>query len=296
MDDPVHAACIQALLAGVQELVPGDDSLVSNKKEKLQACQHKDTGEYQTKVCLGLWRRLKHRGDGEVRWATPLELARDVAAHVEVAAPLAAVHARGKGLLVVSSARFVEWQRRQEKLLCPDCGEFFAERRGLRHHQQIKHKTAYADAKGVEHAAKQQLIVHPKAPGIREQLQDALLREARGAAPDTRHKKRPAPWIAACQAGDEDRLRGLYGDGAWTAQTCDKHGSTALHWAAGGGHLALCRWLVRGDWDAAAPGIPADVAQEKDGRMPLHWAARNGHVHICRYATSISTLRQSPDA
>ena len=54
----------------------------------------------------------------------------------------------------------------------------------------------------------------------------------------------------------------------------DAYGSGALHWAAGGGHLAACDWLVN------AANVPIDGSRRKDGRTARHWAARNGHLVV----------------
>ena len=55
----------------------------------------------------------------------------------------------------------------------------------------------------------------------------------------------------------------------------DRHGSTALHWAAGGGHMHVCRWLLE---EAQADALHTQPAS---GRNALHWAARNGHAEVC---------------
>ena len=56
----------------------------------------------------------------------------------------------------------------------------------------------------------------------------------------------------------------------------DRHFSTALHWSAGNGHLAVCKWLVQ--------DRGSDVtAANRTGRTPLHLAARNGHLEVCRW-------------
>ena len=65
----------------------------------------------------------------------------------------------------------------------------------------------------------------------------------------------------------------------------DRHGSGALLWAAGGGHLPACRFLVE------VAGIdPTTTAQAGrraySGRTALHWAARNGHVDVVEYLVS----------
>jgi len=57
----------------------------------------------------------------------------------------------------------------------------------------------------------------------------------------------------------------------------DRHGSGILLWAAGGGHLEVCIWLVN------ALQIDAKHTPRKDGRTAVHWAARNGHLDVCKY-------------
>lgn len=74
----------------------------------------------------------------------------------------------------------------------------------------------------------------------------------------------------------------------------DHHGSLLLHWAAGGGHLDLVRYLVeeRGcDVNAVQVGHRSFA-----GRTPLHWAARHGHVAVVDYLlTSFSLSSSSTD-
>ena len=65
----------------------------------------------------------------------------------------------------------------------------------------------------------------------------------------------------------------------------DRHGSHALHWAAGGGHLAVCCYLVE------ECGVDKRVTQPKDGRNALHWACRNGHVHVARWLLAAGPSR-----
>ena len=55
----------------------------------------------------------------------------------------------------------------------------------------------------------------------------------------------------------------------------DKHGSSAMHYAAGYGAVQTCQWLLDCGFDAT-------IACPHKGRTPLHWAARNGHDEICR--------------
>ena len=53
--------------------------------------------------------------------------------------------------------------------------------------------------------------------------------------------------LDACRAGDMSTLRRAVEEEGWdpaSESACDRHGSSALLWAAGGGHLTLCRYLV----------------------------------------------------
>ena len=80
--------------------------------------------------------------------------------------------------------------------------------------------------------------------------------------------------------GHLSALRALVADTGWdpTSHTSvDANGSCALHWAAGGGFLETCAYLV--DVLREDPRR----AQEKDGRAAIHWAARNGRLETCRW-------------
>eukprot|EP01044_Picomonas_judraskeda_P002669 COSAG03_NODE_198_length_10790_cov_17.850996_7_plen_176_part_00 len=80
--------------------------------------------------------------------------------------------------------------------------------------------------------------------------------------------------LALARDGDLQKLRLLPPDAVMTA--ADRHCSTPLHWSAGNGHVAVCKWLVHERGSDA-------TATNRTGRTPLHLAARNGHLHICRW-------------
>lgn len=86
-------------------------------------------------------------------------------------------------------------------------------------------------------------------------------------------------------------------------QLRDKKGSTPLHYAAGNGHIEICRFLLqtvseqgegtdssnyRGNNSCckingiAATSSYANIANKTQGRTALHWAARNGHLAVCK--------------
>ena len=57
----------------------------------------------------------------------------------------------------------------------------------------------------------------------------------------------------------------------------DRDAAITQHAACGGGHLHVCKWLVR-----ECAMHPATAVQS-DGRRPLHYAARNGRISVARW-------------
>jgi hypothetical protein len=108
------------------------------------------------------------------------------------------------------------------------------------------------------------------------------------------------PCLVAARDGNLDALR------AWSIievnRVFDRHGSSALHWAAGGGHLNIVRYLIEGDASEASSASDAVLADpcmraarsrlaRDDGKTPLHWAARNGHVAVIEYVGRFRACR-----
>ena len=89
--------------------------------------------------------------------------------------------------------------------------------------------------------------------------------------------------ISACANGDLAGARGLRELRGWrAAKAVDKHGNTALMWAAGAGHLDVVKWLVEEE--------QVDVqASNKQGRTAVMWAAKNGRVAVLQWM-----LHQAP--
>lgn len=209
----------------------------------------------------------------------------------DLGALCADVRALPKGVLAFTSRAAMASQRAEGRLLCAACGRFFAGRRGLRDHSQVAHGQPYDESVAAVAAARRAMVLvsarhagQDADPLADTELHEALAARARvaAAARSALHEG-----LVAARDGDVAALRAALAAG-WDARTCsDRHGSTAIHFAAGGGHLEACRLLVQ---DAH---VDVATAQRTDGRTAMHWAARNGHVAVCKWLMSVGA---DPDA
>ena len=96
-------------------------------------------------------------------------------------------------------------------------------------------------------------------------------------------RKALSPGMEAAKTGDLTTLKRLVEVEHWDAQTSvdHVHGSTALLWAAGGGHLNVCQYLV--EQCHADPEARQLGRRSFGGRTALHWAARRGHIDVCQW-------------
>eukprot|EP00978_Attheya_sp_CCMP212_P003311 scaffold6828_cov53-Attheya_sp.AAC.1 len=68
----------------------------------------------------------------------------------------------------------------------------------------------------------------------------------------------------------------------------DRNGSTAEHWAAGGGHLECLDYLLTLPRKSECSQLPSTIGTKKirtrrDGKTAMHYAARNGQNHVIEY-------------
>lgn len=252
------------------------------------------TVEYTTTSELGLERRWRF---GSARALADALLERLPA---ESRALLASARAdEGTGKLLFCTRAHLLHLRAQGLLHCADCGAFFAGERGLRDHQLVRHARPYEAAMEAVHVSRTQLVpfcAPPRrcAPGraaadggpgaqgtdrssaasVATRRNEALERRAAAAraAPELDEGLRLA------RDGDVHALAALIATTGWDPRTVtDRHGSSALLWAAGGGWLDVCAFLV----DEC--GVDPGTRQRGDGRGALHWAARNGRLAVCQW-------------
>jgi ankyrin repeat protein len=156
-------------------------------------------------------------------------------------------------------------------LLCRHCARWFGGLRGLRTHLQVAHAAGYESSRLQAEDTRRALIAcaTPREL-VMLSASAALVSKVSSAAKRALH-----PGLVAARDGDVEVLRALVDGDFDPSVVCDHHGSTALMWAAGGGHAPACAYLL----DTC--GVDATYAQP-DGRTAIMWAARNGHLHICK--------------
>ena len=105
------------------------------------------------------------------------------------------------------------------------------------------------------------------------------------------------PFVQAAADGNLDRLKEMVDecdnsengrDLIWKLLfTRDRNGSTADHWAAGGGHLSCLEFLINLKESHQPSSSLNDTNSKKirrrDGKTCLHYAARNGHLECIQY-------------
>jgi hypothetical protein len=166
---------------------------------------------------------------------------------------MSAARAEGSQLSKNGQAKRVE---------CPLCGREMGAGRSLRMHLMAKHSLADEEALfSTMRAARQ---CSPSGSISASTSTTARARDSQ------------EPWLMAARNGDVEALRQLSTSG-WHSNTCaDRHGSLAIHWAAGRGHLEAVKYLVS---EGCAANIPVTKGR-RCRKQPLHWASRVGANHV----------------
>ena len=297
---------VQALvLDAARELFPFYVSVWDRPRDAVQPNDAAaSSGDLACRAPCTLWNRLRaeqHRccagqpDDGLVRVVTTsdygVERTREYGSAVEVAEALvtqlpdvarhvvADVRVRPDGSLLFATRVHMCRQRAAGLVHCTACGGFFAGLRGLRNHWHGKHGSRYEDAKASAEAACRALVPY----GRFDDAEVRLLRAstARAEAAEREAAALPAG-LAAARDGDVGTLRDLLSAGWDPKEATDRHGSTPMIWAAGGGHLASCK-LLYCHGASVCYVQPANANGRFGGRTALHWAARNGHLEVCEW-------------
>jgi len=184
-------------------------------------------------------------------------------------------------------------------LLCRTCQTLLQGNKGLREHNQVRHLESYETSVGNVREARCAMVVctttravakprtgHTDVAGSIPKGAGGVKDDASGAATKktSNSKSNLSTGFAAARDGDfacfVDCLVTDTNPSGWDpvlSSAVDKNGSCALHWAAGGGSLEICEYLVE------VLGEDPRRRQASDGRTAMHWAARNAQLEVCAW-------------
>ncbi|CAE7443131.1 unnamed protein product [Symbiodinium sp. CCMP2456] len=166
---------------------------------------------------------------------------------------------------------------------CPLCSATSMRRfsldRGLRAHLDAVHSEG-DEPKELKEAWHRKMADMAEARGIFSHRSAEGLGGARRSAfinnQATTDDRKLSPALEAARTGDVTTLEGLLREGwqPFRAASLDKHGASALDWAAGNGHMECVDLLLTVDAGHALK------ATRRDGRGAFHWAAQGGHNSV----------------
>lgn len=188
---------------------------------------------------------------------------------------LAGVHIKWDGTIHLTTKQHLDWQSIHGKLSCPECGAFLKGIRGLRQHLKRDHKIDNLSATLTAHVHVGQQLVKYSAPS------STILQWATEECNriETLHTRCNDEGLNCARFGQLEQLQNFISNG-WDPHTVvDRNGSNALAWAAGEGHVAICRYLV----ETCGMDVNPETGKLKRKRRPLHWAARNGRIDVCSW-------------
>ena len=331
------ARVLRLLAAASHDVLPAHMSAelwASTRSAVVSSEASASAGDLECRAPSVLWRRLlaEQRGVARVRlvttseygltreaeYACALELGEAMLAGLgdsdEARQTIAHAVARRDGSLLLTSRVHLCRMRAAGLAQCSLCGGFYGGQRGLREHVNFKHGRPYEQARRSAEAACRALV---PVRGYTEE-EASLLQQWRAQASAEQAQQQLAPGMAAARDGDVAALRSLLEEGWKPADARDRHGSSALLWAAAGGHLTACELLhqhgasvahrqphtarhgatdppgaagsarLAGAVGAAGGeggegGERAEARTRFGGRTALHWAARHGRLQVCRW-------------
>lgn len=255
------------------------------------------TADFVSSAAIAVWKRAAAGVGSAVLHHDAFDLAlamlqRVLAADVSSNSPVLE-HAWVEDLGAIHFITTKQFALQQElgRVLCRGCGFFFCDGGAMRQHAQHATDSRCMDAAASEyyekaccddslslppplsHSPSSGPLLEADSKGS-EKLQCAVV-----AAPPQTQRRQLEPGIVAARDGKLDLLRSLVDTSSWDPlQAVDHHGNGPLHWAAGSGHLDVCKWLV----EEAGVAL-AQQSSRHHGRTALHWAARNGHADVCEW-------------
>ena len=220
------------------------------------------------------------------------------------------VQATESGILCITTEERSKQLQNAGRFPCPYCVTWCKGMKGLWWHQQlnhnIQHNLATSTAITNTYAATSSLAIVVYNPNIKEtgykqqkkskginRLEFASTDQSHPSNSDTAHStfnfnehifelvKRGDLAGFRTVVEDQEKRKGRLDMQEIVSSKRDGNGSTLLLWAAGGGHLELCRYLI--EICNCNPREGQLGKRSFRGRTALHWAARNGHYAVVKY-------------
>ncbi|CAK9071899.1 unnamed protein product [Durusdinium trenchii] len=214
-------------------------------------------GCYASSVAPAVWKRYQGLGL-DLPFSEPFDLALALRERLMASDLVGHVAVEPGGGLRLFSMKHLDVQKKRGRILCKGCSTFFQEGNPFRTHVQNAQDTRCFSPEAAEY------YLLP--------CQDS----AAAAALEVSRRSLD-PGLEAARDGNLKELQRLV-ESRWDPLIAsDHHGNKALHWAAGNGHLEICRYLVQMRMDPKAP------SEKHQNRCALHWAARNGQTSVCAY-------------
>ena len=188
--------------------------------------------------------------------------------------------AADSGILCLTTKHRVQQLRHSGKLPCPICIKWCNGEKGLWWHRQVEHGAGHGDAMEDATNAVDTLAMVVYDPAMATLIPaNEPNRNASSRSNDDNERNDP---FECAKSGDLTNLiRSLRDTGLDQASAIDSNGSTCLHWAAGGGHLDVVKYLIEGC--GCCPNVGQEGKRSFRDRTALHWAARNGHLNVVQY-------------
>jgi len=195
------------------------------------------------------------------------------------------VRSQPSGILSMISLERSQMLRLVGRLPCPYCIQWCKGEKGLWWHQQQYHKVEHSSATAVAQATTINSGAIILYTGNAESTRGDISVGEDAAEKEIRCFVSSSP-MECIREGNLDRLQEAVQKSYQPSTAFDAKGATPLMWAAGGGHLDICKYLIE---DCGCdPCQPQKGKRSFCGRTALHWAARNGHIDVVRYLLSLT--------
>lgn len=184
-----------------------------------------------------------------------------------------------QGFVLVASDELLQQlqSQRPDLLPCPTCHVWCKGTKGLQWHLQRQHELLV----GLPHVVLNTSLLLYQRDHCTSMIVFRPYSESTNAVKDARNVECD-PWSCVKCGSLPDLQRFLAANPDFDcASVRDTHGAVLLHWAAGGGHLAMVQYLV--ERRACTLDSPQTGKRAFKGRTALHWAARHGHLSTVRY-------------